>query len=240
MTRVRGRSVRVLAAIGAGIVIASLAPAMAADARAPMYGAPKAGTCYRVAGKIAWGQNSTTAKPVVCSKKHTLWIVKVVKVPAKYKWSSNKYWNYAGSRCATATKRKLGDFGKKYGMSAYYSFELGPTKAQRTKGAHWVSCEIGIQAGGENLVVTKQKIPTKVTGALPKRLRLCGTVHSDELSTTNCALPHNVRAAKDEVVAATSANIAGKATTFCAEASRPWMTQWSWIAPERAIITCLY
>jgi len=240
---VRRRVVRLLAAIGAGVVIASLAPAVAAEAKSPLYGAPKAGQCYNVAGKVAWTKNATSAKPISCSKKHTLWIVKVVKIPAKYKWGTHGYVEYSRAPCRGAIKKALGEYGTKYGMSAYTSFWLGPTKAQRAKGARWIGCELGIQAGKAKLVATKQKRPSKVTGKrLPLRLRLCAVQAADGYYYgTNCAATHDMVALKDEVFSgASDSNIDAEQQRFCDTLGRPWLPWVLWIAPSKAIITCAY
>jgi len=165
------------------------APATAAD---PLLGAPKAGQCYDVSGRTAYEAESTSATPVRCATKHTLWVVGVGTVPADVplKIGNRKFEQQASRICDPATRRALGDRGLRFARSAYNTFRFVPTDEQQAAGARWISCEVGITNGRGKLVSTRAPKPTKVTGSVPDRIKLCGT---RDYGYITCAAKHVYR-----------------------------------------------
>ncbi|HEX7740683.1 MAG TPA: septum formation family protein [Marmoricola sp.] len=216
-----GARVAALALLAAGLVIgqatageASGTHGAAATVQAKkkvLTGAPKVGRCYDISQQQANGR-STSSDTVACSHKHLLQVYAVFAVPAKTPLKGKKIWRFVESHCNPAAAQLLGNGGKKYGRSAYEpSWSFVPTKAQQAKGAHWVSCLLGIGGGlrtywgppgsqdggccadaggfaGASLLATKGKAG-KVTGHLPKNRRYCVVIVDSIFAPTTCTDP---------------------------------------------------
>lgn len=210
------------------------------------YGAPRPGQCYNVSGKTAWAANSIRSRTVVCSKKHDLWVAAVTDVPKRVingqhgSTMNARTAAYYYRTCIPALAKYLGSVGPGLAKSAYEPFWFLPTKAQRAKGGHWLSCNIGIVAGKNRVVTTTARKPTKVTGKLPERLRLCGTA---KFVQTNCAATHDYRASYAFAVhkAYTQTNAYEAAERACPAHVRSalWMYDAMPVAAKRFLLTCL-
>lgn len=192
------RTAVITATTSALVVLGLLAPMPAATAGSgSMYGAPKAGQCYRTPGKVAFRKPATQRPPVSCKKRHRLWIVKVKKVPKKIhvnaKKSNKRFWRFETNVCGKAYRLAIGTLDKRYGLSAYGRFSFIPTKKQRAHGAHWLSCELGVLSGGKRGMALKwnhRRHPPHLSMHPPKWIRLCATKRSILLS---CSKKHRFR-----------------------------------------------
>lgn len=182
----------------------------------PMYGAPKAGTCYSVSAKVARTRESTTATARSCRKSHTLWIYAVGRVPADVALTpiaDNPGLSAAIRKvCDPAFNRKIGKLNRAWGLSSYESYTFVPTTTQQSHGAHWISCEVGLEAGRNRLASTRVVKPAHLS-LHPKDL-----FHSCVSSTfywTNCAAKHAYRATYVQAFTGTVDNQTSKSLAIC-------------------------
>jgi hypothetical protein len=211
-----------------------------------LYGAPKVGSCYNVTGRTASQKASTSAQPVNCRKRHTLWVVAVTAMPERdvaqqrdgspLKGEAVRYFDRV---CLPAISRAIGGLGENFARSAYMYYWFVATAAQQKAGGHWMSCSVGI-AKAQDLVVTNKAKPTKINARLPNALQLCGT---RTYAGTTCAAKHLYRQtyafAVHHRLTKTTMQAVAQRTCPAHVASSTWMYWWRVIKPKENLITCL-
>jgi len=214
----RSLSARLAALALAATALVAIQSATGAQATAdgPMYGAPKAGTCYSVSAKVARTQSATAAVAHSCKKSHTLWVYAVGRAPADVALTpitNNPGLNAAVRKiCDPAFNRKIGKLDRTWGLSSYESYTFVPTAAQQSHGAHWISCEVGLEAGANRLATTRVVKPAHLSPRPAKLFHSCVTA---TYYWTNCAARHAYRATYTQVFTSTVANANGKTLTIC-------------------------
>jgi len=178
------------------VVSVALVPAVAGAARAtpdgPDYQAPKVGECRNI-DLTAASQASDDTAPTDCANAHTLRVIAVGHLPDGVAWSQDASVEKTAIRaCQPAWNQALGRTLPVRDMSAYTYFWFEPTKAQRSHGARWIRCDLGLQGGSKILA-----LPTDKTPALdqpPLRTKVARCLTSRTFATTSCARTHAWRA----------------------------------------------
>ena len=239
------RRLATLAASAAVAAMVAVLPNVSSHAVAErvdvLAGAPAVGQCYDISRKAATDKSVLTDATVPCTKKHTLWVSAVVEVPADLviDGDDEAYTQFVSRACLPGTKKMLGDNGLKYARSAYGTFTFHASDAQQLEGARWASCTIGTYGTARTLVRSKAAKPTKLKGALPRRLQLCGSARYDRVS---CTAPHVFRATHATWV---SGAISQRAAQSAADRTCPKHvrgTTWMWTSRPgvgRFSLTCL-
>ena len=229
-----------LALVATTVVAVQATTAAEASTSSAMYGAPKAGSCYSISGK-AVAKRATSARAHSCRKAHTLWVAGVARVPASMDITTADtappLIALVMKACGSAVGHKIGKLGRSWGLSAYNWYWFFPT-AQQQRGAHWISCEVGITAGKNRLVTTRQVKPTHMSMNPRNNLRLCGT---KTYYFTNCARAHAFRATYAQVYRATDATYQAKAARLCTRHLRGhgWMYAHRYLHGHRWVVSCL-
>lgn len=233
-----------LIAVAALAAVTWAGPAQAASSA--LRGAPKAGRCYDVSGKTAQHQSALSTGTVACTKRHTLWVVRAAEVPKsvvvgqRHGQPNSKTQTYFFRICMPAIKKALGSVGLRFGLSAYRGFWFLPTKAQQHKGAHWMSCSIGLSLAHGNLVTSRKRHPAKVSGHLSNAIRQCGTRNYSE---TVCTTRHSYRStyafAVHKKLTSTSERAAANRRCPAHVSSSAWMYSSKQLAAKKFLVTCL-
>src|SRR5579875_249885 len=100
----------VIGAVATLAIIPLTGVAAAAHTNA-LQGAPKVGRCYNISGQTA-NKPATSAHTVACSKRHTLWVVAVTRVPKSVAAARGrglaKVEKYYESACVPAVRQAIG------------------------------------------------------------------------------------------------------------------------------------
>jgi hypothetical protein len=181
--RLIGLAATVLLALGGLTTV----PAQAAD---PMTGAPAVGSCYDLTLKQAYVESS--GKPAVsCGAKHTVVVGAVGAIPAGVGWKDEKrLFEAAEKTCKPFWNRQLGRSHVARYQTLLTAFWLMPTPAQRSEGARWISCLVGLQAGDRLVALPKGDLP-RVTKSPADSIARCLT---KKLQFTPCSAAHAWRA----------------------------------------------
>jgi hypothetical protein len=137
---------------------------------------------------------------VPCSQTHTAQVAGVATLPTGLDFGSAtraQLFTVVADKCIPKVDKVLGRNARTRDSSAYDFVWFIPTKAQRSKGARWLSCSI-IRPQSAKLV----KLPTSTTpflpdGALPDNVARCLT---KAVFNTPCSAPHVWRATGTFVV----------------------------------------
>jgi hypothetical protein len=175
--------------------LASVGPAHAGASRAgdPMHGAPTVGTCSTMTAAQA-AASSDTSTTVPCGKTHTAQVAGVAQLPAKVQWSTAGYktlFRVVVDRCRPQVNALLGRNDRARDRSAYDYVWFEPTKAQRSKGARWLSCSVVLREATTLAPLPRTTAPFLPAGTLPDRVARCLT---KKPYTTRCAAQHLWRA----------------------------------------------
>jgi putative regulator of septum formation len=174
-------SARALAAAAAPppTTVGMLSPAHAAQSRAadPLRGAPTVGTCSTMTLHQA-GARADRSTVVPCGKSHTAQVAGVVQLPDRLHWKTatvEQLFRVVADKCAPKVNALLGRDDRARDSSAYHSVWFTPTKAQRSKGARWLSCSVVIYKAKSLAPLLKTKSPFLPDGTLPDRVAGCLT-----------------------------------------------------------------
>ena len=185
--------------------LATTSPAQAGEqgrAPDPSFGAPTVGTCSTMTAKQG-NAPSDRSTAVSCSKAHTAEVAGVVKLPPRVKWSTattTTLFRVVAEKCAPKVDTTLGRNTATRDSSAYSYVWFAPTKAQRAKGARWLSCSVIIRRATALPDLPTSKTPFLPDGALPDRVARCLTKSA---LNTPCKAAHLWRATGTFTVAGT-------------------------------------
>jgi hypothetical protein len=159
----------------------------------PMHGAPTVGTCSTMtAAQAAASADKSTAVP--CGKTHTAQVAGVVRLPARLQWSTAgvlQLFRVVVDQCRPQVNAMLGRNDRTRDRSAYDYVWFEPTKAQRSKGARWLSCSVVLRETGALAPLPRAKAPFLPSGTLSDRVARCLT---KKPYTTTCSAQHLWRA----------------------------------------------
>jgi hypothetical protein len=194
-------STRALAAAAALTVttLAMLSPAQA-QASGPLRGAPTVGACSTMTLHQA-NARSDRSTVVPCGKSHTAQVAGVVTLPDRLHWKTatdQQLFRVMADKCEPKVNALLGRDDRTRDSSAYHLVWFEPTKAQRSKGARWLSCSVVIYKATSLAPLPKTKSPLLPDGALPDRVAACLTQRP---FYTPCSARHLWRATGTFVVA---------------------------------------
>lgn len=189
LTRARRTLVTLVASV-------ALVPALAGSALAtpdgPDYQAPAVGECRNIDLTAASKASDSTA-PTDCGSTHTLRVIAIGHLPDGVTWSQDAAVQRAGAKtCLPALSRTLGRTYPVRDMSAYSYFWFIPTTDQRSHGARWFRCDVGLQGGSKLLALPTDKTPA--LGSSPLRDKVARCLTSRTFATTTCARSHAWRA----------------------------------------------
>lgn len=236
---------RVLATVVATSAVAlavSAVPAPSGAVRADaLSGAPEVGSCYDLTRREAVELDSVDQATLACTERHTLWVSGVVEIPADVPLDpqDTTYSRLVTRGCLAPVEELVGDDGLRWARSAYGSFTFHATEAQQAAGAHWASCAVGLYDTARTLDRTSDATPARLTGAMPTRLRLCGTASYARVS---CSAPHVYRSVHATWVRGRATDRAGRraADRICPSHVRG--RSWMWATRQgtgRFSLTCL-
>jgi hypothetical protein len=159
----------------------------------PAFGAPKVGSCSTMTAKQgnAQSDHSTT---VSCAKAHTAEVAGVVKLPARVKWSTatnTALFRVVAEKCAPKVNSVLGRNTATRDSTAYSYVWFSPTKAQRARGARWLSCSVILRRATTLADLPTSRTPFLPDGALPDKVARCLTRSAFD---TPCKAAHLWRA----------------------------------------------
>jgi hypothetical protein len=173
--------------------VATMSPANAGGAAAPMAGAPTVGTCSTMTAAQA-AARSDHSTVVGCSKPHTAQVAGVVKLPSRLKWdeaSKRDLYRVIASRCLPKFAAVLGRNTRARDSSAYDLLWFAPTKAQIAQGARWLSCSVELRRARSLANLPTSSTPFLPDGKLPGKVARCLTKSA---LTTRCSATHRWRA----------------------------------------------
>jgi Septum formation len=190
------RPLATAAALALALIGLTTAPAHAGHqtrAADPLHGAPTVGTCSTMTAKQA-NASADHSTPVACTATHTAEVAGVVTLPSGLRWgtaSTADLFRVVADTCAPAVHRLLGRHAATRDSSAYSYVWFAPTKAQRGKGARWLSCSVVLPRAAALASLPRSTSPFLPSGALPDRVARCLT--RSALSTP-CKVGHLWRA----------------------------------------------
>ncbi|GAB3793248.1 septum formation family protein [Nocardioides ungokensis] len=193
-TGVRHALATVLTALATASVALVAAPAMAGTTTpdGPDYQAPTVGEC-RTTDLAGAYKPSDTSAPTDCAAPHTLRVIAVGHLPDGVAWSKEAAVEKAAAKiCQPAENEALGRSYPVRDMSAYAYFWFQPTKDQRSHGARWIRCDLGLWGGAKILPLPTDETPALQQPPLPDKVARCLTPRT--LSPTTCARKHAFRA----------------------------------------------
>lgn len=180
-------SARLLAGAASVLLALGGAAAVPASAADPMTGAPKAGDCFDITVKQALAPSISEAS-VACSGDHTLVTTKVVKLPARVKPTDYEAIGRFAD-CGSATAKAVGVNPLFRALTLHTTFLFVPTAAQRSQGAHWASCHVGVRdTKGLN------DLPSPLARATRKPADSVATCIAGRSQYVTCAEKHRSRA----------------------------------------------
>src|SRR5262249_15874684 len=169
---------RTLAAVAAAAALTvATAPANAGETKAgdPLFGAPAVGTCSTMTAAQAAAKTDQSA-PVDCSTAHTAQSAGVLQLPAGMTWSNaslNDLFRVVVGRCEPKANHVLGRTFAVRDSSAYDYVWFAPTKAQKSKGARWISCSVVLRHAKTLASLRTSPPPFLPTGDLPDDIARC-------------------------------------------------------------------
>jgi len=194
ITGVRHALATVLTAVATASVALVAAPALAGTTTpdGPDYQAPTVGEC-RTTNLADASKPSDTSAPTDCAATHTLRVIAVGHLPDDVAWSqAAAVEKVAAKICQPAENEALGRSYAVRDMSAYSYFWFEPTKGQRSHGARWIRCDLGLWGGAKILPLPTDETPALEQPPLPEKVARCLTPRS--FSPTTCARKHAFRA----------------------------------------------
>ncbi len=167
-------------------------PKPAATSAGPAHAAtPKVGECHNLTYKDI-AAASDTKKPVDCSDKHTTRTIAVVTAPAAATRGSNDAQAYAvGKACGPALSKILGADAETRAKTLYSLAWFMPTKAQKSKGAKWMRCDVTL-TDQRRAYALESETPFLEEDPEDKE-RVCGRINPDNQDAWEivpCAIKH--------------------------------------------------
>ena len=189
ITGVRHALATVLTALATASVALVAAPALAGTTTTP-----SVGECHDLTIDQAYAKADTEA-PVDCAQPHTVRTIAVGTLPDNLDWSSSDtaIGKAVDAVCRPAFAQALGRTESTRLLSAYGLFWFEPTSGQRSDGARWFTCELGLFGGGRLLDLPTDKTPALPKAPLPDSVARC--LQGSTYATTTCARKHAYRAA---------------------------------------------
>lgn len=234
-------SIAVSISLAVGTALCTIVPSASAGTDNAMLGAPAVGQCYAMSGRTAANLMSAKADPTRCNKRHTLWITGVFEVPegVAMETGDKKFEALYVASCLRANREAAKATKTGFALSAYATYRFVPTKAQQAQGARWLSCELGIHAGGSRLVSRAGALPP--VGSNPaKPIRLCWTA---SITRTNCASTHRYAPTYVHLVTVGGSVIDPLAQRICARrmhGDQTYVYAWTRVAASRTPAKAVY
>lgn len=165
------------AALLAGLaVVLSLTTAPPAEAAGnPLAGVPSQGECHRLTWSDYQARSDTSAK-VPCGQDHSSRVIEVKQLPKGVgygKKDRKARQRFVTSTCQPALNKTLGQTYPVREKTAYGYAWFSPTKAQRGRGAHWISCELVLLGGGSLRKLPHDRTPALADKTPTDTVRLC-------------------------------------------------------------------
>ena len=212
------RAQRILVTLVASVALLPVgAGAALATPDGPDYQAPSVGECRNV-DLTAASQASDSTAPIDCANTHTLRVIAVGHLPDGVTWSQDAAVEKAAIRiCQPAWNQTLGRTAGVRDMSAYTYFWFEPTRVQRSHGARWIRCDLGLLGGSRILALPTDRTPALDQPPLRDKVARCLTART--VATTTCARTHAWRATGTFTMTSTTfpgaKKIAAAATRKC-------------------------
>ena len=170
----------------------SQASAKPTEPAGPAYLAkPKVGECHALTVKDIRA-NTETKKPVPCSERHTTVTVAVVTATKATTAGKGDARTFAvGKACGPGFTKFLGSDSKTRAKTLYSLAWFNPTKAQASKGAKWMRCDVALTAANRAFPI-KGDEPLLADGPTKAELA-CGRLAGGEKASwifVPCATKH--------------------------------------------------
>lgn len=226
-----------------------VAPTQAASERATSLPVkPKVGQCRTTTFDQGFAA-SDPRRPVPCSSPHRMKTFAVVTVPKRIsltkKSDRRALRNFIFAACQPRFWRALGANHTLREQTAYASWSFIPTRAERSRGAHWVRCDLsllGAQQGGYGALRPLPNLSFPMIGTRPitDATRRC-LANADNDYWTTCDRPHVARADQTFTINSTAypsqATVDAQGATQCPGKRLTWASPKSWKLGDH-VVTC--